>query len=405
MKKYRTGFALLELLVAITLFGIFSGVIISQMMTRNNQIRQTQTVNLQAQELKTLADSVRKYASLNRTTWVPGARNEYGIGEIAAASLIAPDFATRWGSGGVVGTTYLGQRYRVVSIVASAADAAADPTVKAGTVRSVVYQIEAPSEFATTRFRLVRTPSSFYSYHSSVATDVKGVPAATVRQGEVIARAPFGGYSKDVTAWLGGRAAQSSAVALVGFPDLESNGNELGGGGPRFTNCRTVRASSNCPLGNNAFCNAMTLQGYEQPSCPVGLTEAKRIPPCHTQYITTDVPGVGSLTIGDEFAVLPAKTQECPVPGSTEIPPLTFLFTTSPGVSTHRLMTLNNATIFRELCEYTEPFIRTNASGVCEERTERSGFARDALQGTPDPNGGALVPNAFHLVCCDEVVE
>jgi len=50
--------------------------------------------------------------------------------------------------------------------------------------RSIIYQVEALSEFATTRFRISRNSSSFYRYHTSVATDVKGVPAASLLQND-----------------------------------------------------------------------------------------------------------------------------------------------------------------------------------------------------------------------------
>lgn len=251
--KQQRGFGLVGTLIGIAIAAVAMFGMMQLMGRSSRQQIQSDGVTQSATELKMLRDAVGAFNVANSAAWANGLRREITIAELVAGGFLPSAFATRYNIA-TAGTTPLGQQYAVVAIKADSSV----PPVLPGTVRTVIFQRQAPLAGALERLMITNEAAQIMGFQRRVAVagnQSHKLVTGWIQSGANTAQGVGGAFVKQIGPWLaagGGTAPAHAAVVFIGFPDL---GGDDGGGGPGGTlavgDC--VVAQARPALGNPTY--------------------------------------------------------------------------------------------------------------------------------------------------------
>jgi len=282
------GFSLLSLVIALGLVSI-AGTFAVQWQLRAAKARVGDSwIDAQAREMDQVVAAVRTWTQVpaNVASWTNDTRTGIACASLINAGLLPAAF----GRDGVQCKGPFGTIYTIVGIRNNA-----DATVPVGRVRSVVYQTGTHTPGLLRRAGIAEG-----------ATDIQGIAMRTALQladrkvasgwlpaGNTTATGVGRAWSKALNLWINPAPTQASAVALVGFPDLDGT---IGG--------TTPTAANNCTSGEivRGFCSGNPLclnngQGWVTPTCPSGKRKIAEFPHCKQDGVFQYNSGLGSSVI------------------------------------------------------------------------------------------------------------
>lgn len=285
-----SGFTLMETLIVLALVAT---VLVVAVMSWRRSMAETAAkiaIESQANDLSVLNKAVRSYLRSPPSGWVSGTAYTIALSDLTAGGHLPNDFARR---NGAVGNSPLNQPYVVRARI--------DPALNKA--QAVIFDAGTPSFAKLDRLDIPTTADGILGVKLAVAQAARDnfkVIAATLPAGSSTATGVGNAWTKDVGAILGLTARpHPSAVALIGFADLEPDDSHNGAG--RWKNC--VQAKS---VGN-VYITPQTAV------CPAGFTEVARWPFCgrENNYISPQYDvypsEVGAITLGQRRIDMPMQ--------------------------------------------------------------------------------------------------
>lgn len=304
--RHNKGFSLVSLVIALGLVSI-AGVLAIQYQLRQSRARLAQTwIEAQAREMDQIVAAVRTWTNTpgNTAAWVNDARTQISCDSLINSGLLPAAF----GRDGVQCRSPFGTTYTMSGIKNFA-----DLNVPQGRVRAIIYVSGTPphSPGILRRAGIPNTGAGIQSIAMRVSGALadRKVPAGWILAGSTVATGVGRAWTKALGNWLGGAPSQATAVAFVGFPDLDATyvvQNPL----PPFSSCRVIAD----------FC----AQTYDWGGCQLNYAtvpntcssnevQVKLFDACYPQPMEF-VRGIGATVTGgyEESRTSPGRTQsEC----------------------------------------------------------------------------------------------
>ncbi|MBK8284185.1 MAG: hypothetical protein IPK97_04540 [Ahniella sp.] len=230
------GFSLVSLVIALGLISI-AGTFAVQLQLRESKARVGALwIDAQAREMDQVAAAVRTWTNVpaNVASWTNDTRTGIACSSLTTAGVLPASF----GRDSVACKGPFGTIYTIVGIKNSA-----DTTVPVGRVRVVIYLTGTHTAGILRRAGIPNNASDIQGIAMRTATQLaeRKVPAGWLTAGNTTATGVGRAWTKALNLWINPAPTQASAVALVGFPDLEGT---VGGGGPSGANPLYSRCES-----------------------------------------------------------------------------------------------------------------------------------------------------------------
>ncbi|HOV56405.1 MAG TPA: type II secretion system protein [Rhodanobacteraceae bacterium] len=273
-RKHEQGFSLIEALIVLTLLVGLSALVMMGMKTMTQSSSRENFVSVQAREMSLIRAAAKQYVTTNGSLFTAGTPKTIAITDLITAGLLPTDFAKR---NGTIGTSPMFQPYVVIGLK--------DAT---GKVPIVVTEGSTPLGSRLQQMGMAANDAMVLAYKQQVAEEANKafkVVAGTVDKGSTVAKGVYGGFTKDLAAFLGAATSAANAVVLQGFSDLEVNPVDVSGSN-KWKSCVFKQTDRSYYAGNK----------YVLPSCPAGYTEVARTPFCNYKATSLVYPSdVGSL--------------------------------------------------------------------------------------------------------------
>lgn len=369
--RNQKGFSLLGTVIALGLITI-AGIMAVQYQLRQARAQVAKTwIEAQAREMDQIAVAVRTWTNVpqNVASWTNDTRTGIACSTLVSAGLLP----TAFGRDSVACKGPFGTIYTVFAIKNSA-----DTTVPTGRVRAVIYLTGTHTPGILRRAGIPNNASDIQGIAMRTATQLaeRKVPAGWLTAGNTTATGVGRAWSKALNLWINPAPTQASAVALVGFPDLDTGG----GGGPSDTNplysqCRIVadHCGRTYPWGGCEVGYATTPM-----SCGTQEVEVKVMDACNAAPMEFIQGLNATLTAGEyESAVSPGRSYaDCeafaaaacvgnPDTNCTGIKVQECTLTGSTDVTTIATISLNNERQLSTFCGFRDDhFAGTGASAA-----------------------------------------
>ncbi len=282
------GFSLVSLVIALGLISI-AGTFAVQLQLREGKTRIGELwVDAQAREMDQVAAAVRTWTNVpaNVASWSNDTRTGIPCSSLTTAGLLP----TAFGRDSVPCKGPFGTVYTIVGI-----KNAADTTVPVGRVRTVIYLSGTHTAGLLRRAGVANNASEIQGIAMRTATKLadRKVAAGWLSGGNTTATGVGRAWTKALNLWINPAPAQASALALVGFPDLDGS---VGSTGPNATNtCTGGEIVRGFCSGNQLCLNGG--QGWVNPTCPVGKRKVAEFPHCKQDAVFQFNSGLGSSLI------------------------------------------------------------------------------------------------------------
>lgn len=297
------GFTLMEILIVIAVIGVLLAIAGKALLSSVQTTTNTDLVAQQAREMDQVASAASKYIKANSTGWALNSRNVITINQLVTAGFLPTAFGDRFGSTGNAGRTPFGATYQIVALV--------DAT-NAATIRTVITETGSALSSQLTKANVENANTPVQGLKQSIAQKVQTTNNRTtgyMPQGDMVAHASMGSFTKDLTSWVQTAPAQAEAVVFMGFPELGDTCSTppcpISTGSGKYSDCEVVKAFSVpwctpdnvgnlCGYGYGNVNPGPGAGTFTQPTPPAGKTEVGSFPFCSTLAISST--DVGTLT-------------------------------------------------------------------------------------------------------------
>lgn len=296
------GFSLMEILIVIAVIGVLLAIAGKALLSSVQTTTNVDLVAQQAREMDMVASAASKYIKANSSGWALNSRNVITVNQLVTAGFLPTAFGDRFGSTGNAGRTPFGATYQIVAVVDS---------TNASTIRTVITETGSALASQLSKANVESAAVPVQGLKQTIAQKVQTTNNRTtgyMPQGDMVARASMGSFTKDLTTWIQTAPAQAEAVVFMGFPELGDTCSTPPCPPPgtgKYQDCQVVKAYSTpwctpdnvgqlCGYGYGNVNPGPGAGTFTQPTCPAGKIEVGSFPFCSNFAISST--DVGTLT-------------------------------------------------------------------------------------------------------------